>query len=90
MAAKAKFKKEAEFKTLSTGPVFKKTNSTGIRISELSIDGEVVIDIRQVYRKGEDGEWLPTGKGYTLPVEKAEKVLRRFADFAKTVASNAK
>lgn len=74
-------KKEVEFKTVVEGYVSKKSESTGVRISVVSIDGKEAIDLRQVYKKKDSEEWLHTSKGFTLPLETAQKTLKRFLKF---------
>ena len=77
-------KNRAEFKTLEKGPMFKKSEGSGVRISIISIDGEEMIDIRQFYKTKSSAEWLPTSKGFTLPLEKSSKVLKKFLAFVKS------
>lgn len=82
-------RKDAEFLTLESGPVFKKSEKAGVRISLVSISGKEMLDVRQVYRTDVEEEWLPTPKGFTLPLGKSAKVLKKFAKFAEEIEANA-
>lgn len=76
-------KKKVEFEIIEEGPIYKKTESAGVRINLMSIGGQEMIDIRQVYRTRDADDWLPSAKGFTLPPDKAAKVLKAFLKFVK-------
>ncbi len=45
-----------------------------IRIEKKEYKGHTFIDIRKYYQDS-DGEWLPTKKGVTLPLIKAQEIV---------------
>jgi len=79
----AKAKREAVFETIVKGPLIKKSEGSAVRMSLISIDGQEMMDIRQFYRTKGTKTWLPTGKGFTLPLEKTVSALTKFRRFAK-------
>jgi len=44
-----------------------------IRVEKKEFQGHEFIDVRRYY-KTDDGEWRPTPKGVTLPLDKAEEI----------------
>ena len=44
-----------------------------IRVEKKEYKGYKFVDIRRYY-ENEEGEWLPTKKGVTLPLDKAEAI----------------
>lgn len=77
-------KKDAEIITVVKGPLVKKSESAAVRMSVISIDGVEMFDIRQYYRTRDSKEWLPTGKGFTMPLDETTvKAFSRFRKFVK-------
>lgn len=76
-------KKEPVFETVTLGPLIKKTENSAVRMSIVSIDGTEMMDFRQFYRTRDSKEWLPTGKGFTLPLEATVKATIKWRKFAK-------
>ena len=50
-------------------------------VSLVRVQGELVLDIRRMYKKRDDDEWLPTGKGRMIPfvhlIEKAKRIVKK-------------
>jgi hypothetical protein len=77
-------KREAVFETVVKGPLIKKSEGSAIRMSIISIDGVEMTDIRQFYKTKGGSEWLPTGKGFTLPLDSTLSTLSKWRKFAKS------
>lgn len=75
-------RKEPVFETVNSGPLIKKTEGCAVRMSLITIDGVERIDLREFYRTKDSTEWKPTGKGFTLLVSLATKVLKKFYKFS--------
>ena len=59
-----------------------KSDAGRIKTSIQKFGGKLYLDIRHYY-KSKDGEWLPTKKGITIPVELTDKFSRRLRKMVK-------
>jgi hypothetical protein len=78
-------KEESSFEVVEKGPLFKKSESTAIRLNLVRINGTEMYDLRQYYRGKGDKEWKPTPKGITIPLDKGIKLFSKGKRFVKTV-----
>ncbi len=76
-------KKESVFETVVKGPLVKKSEGAAVRMSIISIDGVEMMDFRQFYKTKGGSDWLPTGKGFTMPLDMTIKALAKWRKFAK-------
>ncbi len=77
---------DTEFLTVKKGPLVIKNDSGAIRMSIITVDGRPMYDFRQFYRPRGSNDWLPTGKGFTVPLNLGLKATSLFKKFAKETA----
>jgi hypothetical protein len=46
-----------------------------IRVQKNEYKGKYYIDIRKFYEDKDSGEWLPTKKGISIPIDLAQKII---------------